>query len=183
MNAHDNIGGKTAEEVELIELVRALGSSDGATRQNARRRLTNMGGAAVQSLVEALEDHREQVRWEAAKALGAIGDDRAAPALVEHLNDEDFAVRWLAAEALGAMQESALPALLQALQDHANVLQLREGAHHVLTKLQRRETVTIVEPVMRALDKMEPELTVPLAAKVALKTLEGLKDFETSRRS
>jgi len=32
------------------------------------------------------------VRWEAAKALGQIGDATAAPALVEALQDEEFDV-------------------------------------------------------------------------------------------
>jgi len=56
--------------------------------------LIALGRPAVDSPVELLGHRVPHVRWEAAKALGGIGDPKAAPALVEALEeDDDFDVR------------------------------------------------------------------------------------------
>ncbi len=49
-------------------------------------------------------DQDNEVRWEAALALGEIGDDRAIPSLVEALKDRDRFVRYGAAVALDKFQ-------------------------------------------------------------------------------
>ena len=51
--------------------------------QTARRKLVNIGNQAIPHLFEALSDKRHWVRWEAAKALGQIGDKVATEALVK----------------------------------------------------------------------------------------------------
>jgi HEAT repeat protein len=173
MNTRANNNGNTPGKKELAELVIALASDDGLVRQHAREKLTSIGTPAVELLIKALDDHREQVRWEAAKALIVIADHRAAHALIKSLQDEDFDVRWVAAEALVALQEKALPALLTELEDHADIIQLREGAHHVLKKLEHEQVARILEPVIQALDRMDPELTVPIAARAAMKALQS----------
>ena len=48
------------------------------------------------------------MRWEAAKALGKIGDPKAALALVGALEDPRSGIRWLAAEGLMAIGREAL---------------------------------------------------------------------------
>lgn len=160
------------EEGELTALVNSLASKDGMIRQHAREQLARIGKPAVEALIGALDDHRERVRWEAAKSLMTIADSRAASALVKHLQDDDFDVRWLAAQALIALQEESLPALLNELQLHADRIRLREGAHHVLAKLRNGQVTMIIKPVLDALNRLESELTVPVAAKAAMQALQ-----------
>lgn len=71
----------------------------------------------VDGLIRALRHEDEEVRWEAADALGEIGDERAVEPLIQALKDEDDDVQWGAAEALGKMGEKAVEPLIQALKD------------------------------------------------------------------
>jgi HEAT repeat protein len=73
-------------------------------------------------LLEALADHDETVRQNAALALGRLGPAAAScvPALIEALGDEFGAVRSNAAAAVGAIganPEKAVPRLIEALGD------------------------------------------------------------------
>lgn len=152
----------------------ALADHDGPTRQRARLSLVAIGQPAVASLVEALAVQNENVRWEAAKALSQIGGPAAAPAQVQALEDENFSVRWLAAEGLIAAGRDGLEPLLRALVGRSHSVWLREGAHHVLHTLASDENLhTLLTPVLRALDDLEPALEVPVAAEKALKALGG----------
>jgi len=133
-----------------------------------------IGKPAVMPLVKVLGDHRSHVRWEAAKALGPIGDPAAAPALVNALEDKDPDVRWLAAAGLIRLGCSGLHPLLTALLDRPDSGWLREGAHHVFHDLVGRVPFGLARSMLAALDQPEPETTVPQAAYEALKSLESL---------
>ena len=155
----------------INELIAILGDYDGLARQRARHSLVSIGQPAVPALVEALTDPNGHRRWEAAKALGAIGDPSAAPALVRALEDWDFGVRWLAAEGLISLKRAGLAPLLQGLVHHSDSTWLREGAHHVLRSLIDRDLHDLIAPVLAALDSVEPVLETPPAAQAALKAL------------
>ena len=127
-------------------------------------------------LVKALADPNQWVRWEAAKALGQIGDPAAAQALVTALEDKMFDVRWLAAEGLIAMGRGALVPLLQALMERSDSTWTREGAHHVLHDLTGGDIKEILLPVLAALEDVEPSVEVPFVAKAALDKLTKKKD-------
>ena len=71
----------------------------------------------IDGLIRALRHEDEEVRLEAAEALGEIGDSRAVEPLIQALKDEDDDVQWGAAEALGKMGERAVEPLIQALKD------------------------------------------------------------------
>jgi len=154
-------------------LVKEFASSSAIDREIAREALVAIGKPAVQALVEALSNPDDQVRWEAAKALNCIADPAAVPALVTALGDERAGVRWLAAEVLIALGHASLEPVLKALTDPANVSWLREGAHHVLHELTRRESAERLRPVLEALEDFEPGLTAPLAALRALQALRA----------
>lgn len=167
--------GKTANREAIAKLMAALGSKHGMERQHARLALVELGKLAVPHLIEALKDKHQQVRWEAAKALGSIKDSSAAPALVEALRDESSEVRWLAAEALIALRERAVVPLLLALEIHFKSVWLRHGAHHVLHALERYGLLD--EKTLQVLDTLrtiEPAVTVPWAAHAALESLNKL---------
>jgi len=82
--------------MDLSSLTELLANEDGMIRQKARKALVVLGKPAVPSLVQALQNSTvDQVRWEAAKALAAIGDNgdvESIPALVKALEDSDYSV-------------------------------------------------------------------------------------------
>jgi len=121
----------------------------------------------VASLIIALTNPNEQVRGQAARALGEIGDPVAAPALVRTLQDPKPGVRWLAAESLIALGRAALVPLLQALVYHSDSTWLREGASHVLHALLSKGQDDEIALVSAALEDVE-SAKVPPAAQAAL---------------
>jgi HEAT repeat protein len=154
------------------QLIADLHTHDWKQRERARWQLAMLRERAVKPLIDALEDPDWHVRWEAAKALEEIADARAAPALVRALRDRRFGVRWLASDALIALREAGVPSLLKALAEDGDSIFLRNGTHHVLRDLTRghvrREVAEILEPVIRALESIEPSVTAPVAAQRAL---------------
>lgn len=156
-------------------LIRALASFNDLSRVEARRALVATGRQAVPFLIEALNDPESLRRWEAAKALGEIGDPNAAPALVKALEDEAFEVRWAAAKALIEMNVKGLKPLLQALIERADSVFLREGAHHVLHDLAKGELRKYLGPVLIALEDIDSAVQVPTAASHGLEMLLNAK--------
>jgi HEAT repeat protein len=164
-------GSDDAHSTKIISLVADLASQDELVRTDARQSLVNIRGPAVSPLIEALRDPRRQVRWEAAKALGEIANPTAAPSLVRALRDTEFSVRWLAAEGLIALGSEGLSPLLRALIERSDSVWLRQGAHHVLHDLARGDLREILQPVVAALQGIEPSLEAPRAARTALDAL------------
>jgi HEAT repeat protein len=165
----DREGGANMETID--SLVAGLGSNDGVTRVRSRRSLVTLGADAVPALVQALASPKEYVRWEAAKALGQIGDPVAAQALVCALEDKMFDVRWLAAEGLIVIGSEALGPLLRTLIEESESVWLREGAHHVLHDLAHGRLRTALLPVVEALEDVDAAVVAPLAAETALDVL------------
>jgi HEAT repeat protein len=168
----------------LEALIADLSSQDDGVRVKARHSLVALGKTAVPPLVEALKNKNYLRRWEAAKALGEIGDPEAAPALVDALEDEEFDVRWLAGEGLIKMNINGLKPLLRALEHRGDSVLLLEGAHHVFHDLTKGALRKYLLPVLAALEALEPrgglpwvarhemEVEIPWAARQALEILE-----------
>jgi HEAT repeat protein len=168
----------------LETLIVDLSSRDDGVRVKARNSLVALGKTAVPPLIEALKNKNYLMRWEAAKALGEIGDPEAAPALVNSLEDEEFDVRWLAGEGLIKMNINGLKPLLRALEHRGDSVMLLEGAHHVFHDLTKGALRKYLLPVLAALEALEPrgglpwvarhemEVEVPWAARQALEILE-----------
>jgi hypothetical protein len=166
-------GKKMAKAIK--SLMADLASQDGLVRVRARKSLVGMGNRAVAPLVVALASKKQWVRWEAAKALGQIGDTAATQALIKALEDRMFDVRWLAAEGLISIGHQALVPLLKALLERPDSLWLQEGVHHVLHNLDGGYLNKIIDPVLRALEGFEPSVETPLAARKALEALARKK--------
>jgi HEAT repeat protein len=159
-------------ENDIDSLIAEFTCDDVIKCQIARRMLVSMGSPAVEPLVKQLSNKRHWVRWEAAKALGQIGDAAAARALVKALEDDEFDVRWLAAEALITIGHDSLEPLLEALADHGDKsLSLRQGAHHVLHDMDRGDLDGILQPVMATVEDIVPFIEVLTVAKKALDAL------------
>jgi HEAT repeat protein len=115
-------------------------------RVRARRSLVAIREPAVRPLVEALASRKQWVRWEVAKALGQIGSPSSAEALVP---------------------------LLHALVERSDSVWVLEGAHHVFHDLARGrpDLKDVLQPVLAALEDIEPSLEVPVAAEAVLNKL------------
>jgi len=160
---------------DMKNLIKALSSYNDLSRVEARKALVAMGSQAVPLLAKALNDPSSLRRWEAAKALGEIGDPKVAPDLVKALEDEEFDVRWLAAKGLIEMNVKGLKPLFQALIDHADSPLLRQGGHHVLHDLAKGELRIYLAPVLIALEDMDPTIQLPPAVSHAREALEKAK--------
>jgi len=159
---------------DISALVEDFTCDDVIKCQIARRELVTIGNEAVPHLIKALSNKRHWVRWEAAKALGQIGEKEATEALVKALEDNEFDVRWLAAEALINIGRDSLEPLLATLADHGEEsLILRRGAHHVLHDIDRSGLEAILRPVMSAVEDSAPAIAVLQVAKKALDSLKG----------
>jgi len=158
---------------EIEKLITDLNCDEYIDCQKARRKLVEMGGAAVPRLVKELSNSKYQVRWEVTKALGQIADKSSAEALVKALEDAEFDVRWLAAEALINIGRDALEPLLLALADHGDKsISLRNGAHHVLHDMYLGNLHGTLLPVMKAVGDSEPYSEILVTAR---KVLDDLK--------
>ena len=156
----------------ISSLMSRLSDKDGLVREEARLSLVYIGEPAVVPLIKALSDRRENLRWEAAGALSEIAAPASVPALVEALRDKVFDVRWLAAQGLIAIGREAVVPLLEALMEYPDSVWLRQGAHHVLHDLEEDDLEETLEPVIAALESLDPAVEVQLAARVALYRLK-----------
>ena len=112
----------------LIALVAARGSPARAPAAEAIGRIGEAAAGAVPTLVDALGDPREDVRWHAVWALGRIGPAAgpAVRALVALL--ADAGLRWRVADALGSIgpaAAAAVPGLQAALEDTSESVRWR----------------------------------------------------------
>jgi len=160
----------------IASLVDELAGTEGVERHAAREQLEEIGRPAMPFLLRALQSPSEHARWEAAKALGEIGDPRTAAALVSALCDRKAAVRWLAGEALINLGRDALAPLLRGLEGSSDSIWFRDGAHHVLRSLIRDGVADEAMPVLEALENLEPSVGAPIAAYHVLEDLreEGI---------
>ncbi len=116
------------------DLIEALNDDEAQIRRNAAWALGRVGdqaGDAMPILLETALDEEWDVRADAVWAMGKviedhgqleIVDERLVEAVVTHLGDYNPHVRWSAAWSLarfGPGAEAALPALLEALNDHS----------------------------------------------------------------
>lgn len=176
---------------------RKLRSAHFQVRFAAAQALVKLQG--VKALIKALGDGDENVRIEAARALGNLGDARAVEPLSEALCDSDFHVQLIAAEALvkmhavvtliealgtghsgvpyaaealGELKDArAVAPLIKALKDSQRLV--RDAAAHALGKL---GDALAVEPLINALE--DNEWSVRYAAARALGKLGNARAVE-----
>lgn len=99
-------------------------------RRYAADALGQIGDArAVDSLIAALLDSDDGVRWNAANSLGDLRDDRAVEALARALGDDDENVQKAAADALGKIGDSrAAEALAASIKSGNRAVQWHSAA-------------------------------------------------------
>jgi len=164
------------------ELIAGLSNKNGMKRRESRKRLEKMGTIATPFLISALANGNEMTRWEAAKALIKIQDPAAAEALCNALMDESFEIQWLAAEALIALGIEAVRPILLKLIEHYDSPYLRQGAHHVLKKLAKKESAPKeISSIVKDLNLLTPMEPVPLAVKRVLEKMKHNQHFYAPR--
>ena len=117
--------GKLARQDEriFIQLIETLRSGRGPFCFFAATSLGKVGKAAVEPLIEAMQDEQYPVRQVSALALGEIGDPSAVKSLTAALHDEQHAVRQAAAVALGKIGAGeGVEPLLQAIGDESEIV-------------------------------------------------------------
>ncbi|MBI2934842.1 MAG: HEAT repeat domain-containing protein [Chloroflexi bacterium] len=176
---------------DIPQLISQLGSEDESTRDRARRSLVETGQPAVQALIKAMASDNLRVRWQAAKALGELADPTAAPSLLAALQDPVFDVRWLAVEGLIALGGRAAEPTLRMIVQHADIMAVRDGAHHILNHLamtdkdehhvldhpapRESDLRHVLPPVIEALQGPDAAVKAPVAAAEALDALRQRK--------
>ena len=80
-------------------------SRNTSAANEALETLVQLGTAAVEPLIAALNDSRRNVRAYAAEGLGRIRDGRAIQPLIEQLADQDYFVREKCVVALGELKD------------------------------------------------------------------------------
>ena len=168
------MSGQKGTGINIEMLMDMLASKDGVIRQNARDALVALGKPAVPSLTQALlNSSMDQVRWEAAKALGSISDTRSIPSLVKALEDSNHDVAWLAADALIPYQTAAWPSLLEALiESKSDSVELRKGAHHVLVNQKEEGFNDLLTTLLKALESSAAPESSAVAAYDILKKMK-----------
>lgn len=121
----------------IEELIKACGEGNGLAQQEARIALEKIGEAAVEPIIQALLESRNQaIRWRAAEALGHIGDTRAIEPLIQALGDKDTSVQWRAIEALADIGEPAIESLVFATEDDS--VEIRWGATRAIKDIKAK---------------------------------------------
>jgi HEAT repeat protein len=113
--------------------------------------IKNMGAAAVEPLIEALQDREGTVRRYAARVLGEMGDLRAIEELGMTLYDLHVEVGRVAAEALAKFGAPAVDILTEAL-SHPEAA-VRDNAASALAKIQDVRVVPLLVEMLRDPDR------------------------------
>ena len=88
-------------------LILSLSDNNKLVRREASTALSRMGDAAVDPLIEVLDDPDWRVRGAAAWALGNLDNEKAIPALEKLLDDESGYVKSGAQSAIATIQRKA----------------------------------------------------------------------------
>ena len=148
-------------------LLEGLKSADGMGRKRARETLILVGDPALPRLRALLKGSDKQLRWEAAKALGAMMDPGSVDSFVKLLDDPNSDLRWLAATGLIELGPRSVRPVLQSLNDPAVPRGHLEMSHRVLGELAKGNDVLagIVGPVLEMLGRNDRGVTAATAAR------------------
>ena len=102
-----NLLGAIGDEKAIQPLILTLRDNNKLVRREASTSLSRMGPAAVDPLIEVLDDPDWRVRGAAAWALGNLNDEKAIPALEKLLDDESGYVKSGAQSAIATIQRKA----------------------------------------------------------------------------
>lgn len=98
--------GKSGDPSVVPDVLRAIKASPGISELVAAPALAGLGAAAVEALLQGLDDPDERVREAVIRALGSLDDPRAIDPLVRLAHDGNERVRFLASQAVRRLTSS-----------------------------------------------------------------------------
>jgi hypothetical protein len=131
--------------------INVLGRGEASTKVARALRTVEKGSGAiaVTDIIKRLDDPDEEVREEAARALGRIGSAEAVEHLIRHLRDEHSTIRTSAARALGRIGDArAVPWLVEGLESASE--DLAEACCRALGRMGARDAL---KPLLRLVGK------------------------------
>jgi HEAT repeat protein len=162
---------------DIPSLIKQLSNADSLVRMEARDILSCIGAPAVPELLKIFPQTNSQLRWQIIKIFDTIQDPSTIPILLQELKDDNAELRWAASNALINLRRELVPPLLEALTHDFDSLWLRQSAHHILRVLKDNGKLTPPEEeVYKALEGIEPAISVPWAAIKALAELKKNKN-------
>jgi MFS family permease len=139
--------------------INVLGKGEASAKVAAALRSVEKGAGAiaVSDVVKRLDDPDEEVREEAARALGRIGATEAVEPLIRHLRDVHSTIRVYAARALGRIGDPrAIPYLVETLSAESE--ELSEASCQGLGRMGARDAL---KPLLRLLgEERSPRVVV-----------------------
>lgn len=121
--------GRLGGEDVVLPLVYALSDTNSQVCMTAADALIEIGPIAVKPLIESLQHDKVNVRCDATRALGELGDATAVEPLIGMLSDEWVNVRIYAVQSLGKLADSrAVNALVDVLENTEENVLVRAGA-------------------------------------------------------
>ncbi|MGA2976572.1 MAG: MFS transporter [Spirochaetia bacterium] len=148
--------------------INVLGRGEASTKVARALRTVEKGAGAiaVSDIIRRLDDPDDEVREEAARALGRIGAAEAVDPLIRHLRDVHSTIRTYAARALGRIGDArAVPWLIESLSSASE--ELVEASCQALGRMGARDAL---KPLLRLLGE-ERSLRVIVAAGDAMSRL------------
>ena len=142
--------------------INVLGRGEASTKvARALRSVEKRAGAiAVSDIIKRLDDPDEEVREEAARALGRIGAAEAVEPLIRHLRDMHSTIRTYAARALGRIGDPrAVPVLVAALSEASE--ELAEACCQALGRMGARESL---KPLLHILGEERSQRVIVAAS-------------------
>lgn len=128
--------GRLGGQEVVMPLVEALSDENPQVCVTSADALIEIGRIAAPPLIDSLKSERVNVRCDATRALGELGDPIAVMPLVEMLNDEWVNVRIYAVQSLGKLGfGDAVPALVTTLEDADENILVRSGAASALGQI------------------------------------------------
>jgi HEAT repeat protein len=163
----ESVAKNQADRSVIYGLISLLGDKEPSMRTCAVKALKQMGGSAVQPLINALQDEYWIIRQRSAEALGLICDPRAVEPLIAALTDNNVWVRLRSVEALGQLNDKrAVDPLIDALSDKDKLV--RRQAAKTLGQIGDNRAI---DPLKKTLEDENQD--VRRAAAGALESIRG----------
>lgn len=130
-------------KADIPALIAALGDPDEGVRTGARKKLVEIGPAAIEALAPALKSEDLTVRYHATLALGEIATEQAIPPLAEMLADSNVFVRREAVKALASIGGLEVAShLLTAMKDDDE--SVRQSAGYALRQMKEAHAAELL---------------------------------------
>jgi HEAT repeat protein len=162
--------GRLGGEEVVLPLVEALSDANSQVCMTAADALVEIGNIAVQPLIKSLKHEKVNVRCDATRSLGELGDKTAVEPLIDMLTDEWVNVRIYAVQSLGKLGDKrAVPNLISVFENQSENDLVRAGAAAALGALKdQRALLPLRNLIMQAEELGEIEDTALKAYKMIM---------------